>query len=35
MTAYFSYRLSNDIEAPGEPSPRALPPTVIVTQCAE
>lgn len=30
-----SYRLSNEIEAPGEPSPRANPPTVIITQCPE
>ncbi|XP_028984097.1 ral guanine nucleotide dissociation stimulator-like 2 isoform X2 [Betta splendens] len=28
-----SYRLSSDIEAPSEPSPRSNPPTVIITQC--
>lgn len=32
---YHSYRLSNEIEAPSEPSPRGLPPTVIITQCPE
>ncbi|XP_041797537.1 ral guanine nucleotide dissociation stimulator-like 2 isoform X3 [Chelmon rostratus] len=30
-----SYRLSNEIEAPGEPSPRGLTPTVIITQCPD
>lgn len=30
-----SYRLSNEIEAPNEPSPRGLTPTVIITQCPE
>lgn len=30
-----SYRLSNEIEAPCEPSPRCLAPTVIITQCPE
>lgn len=30
-----SYRLSNEIEAPGEPSPRSLAPTVIITQCPD
>ncbi|XP_051263683.1 ral guanine nucleotide dissociation stimulator-like 2 isoform X1 [Dicentrarchus labrax] len=30
-----SYRLSNEIEAPGEPSPRGLTPTVIITQCSD
>lgn len=29
------YRLSNEIEAPGEPSPRGLTPTVIITQCPD
>ncbi|XP_037532008.1 ral guanine nucleotide dissociation stimulator-like 2 [Nematolebias whitei] len=33
LTEEQSYRLSNEIEAPGEPSPRGLPPTVIITQC--
>ncbi|KAM4580049.1 ral guanine nucleotide dissociation stimulator-like 2 isoform 2-T2 [Odontesthes bonariensis] len=30
-----SYRLSNEIEAPSEPSPRGLNPTVIITQCPD
>ncbi|XP_008322409.1 ral guanine nucleotide dissociation stimulator-like 2 isoform X2 [Cynoglossus semilaevis] len=30
-----SYRLSNEIEAPNEPSPRGLTPTVIITQCPD
>ncbi|XP_035527928.1 ral guanine nucleotide dissociation stimulator-like 2 [Morone saxatilis] len=30
-----SYRLSNEIEAPSEPSPRGLTPTVIITQCSD
>ncbi|XP_076593491.1 ral guanine nucleotide dissociation stimulator-like 2 isoform X1 [Chaetodon auriga] len=30
-----SYRLSNEIEAPGDPSPRGLTPTVIITQCPD
>ncbi|XP_030014094.1 ral guanine nucleotide dissociation stimulator-like 2 isoform X2 [Sphaeramia orbicularis] len=30
-----SYRLSSEIEAPGEPSPRGLTPTVIITQCPD
>ena len=29
-----SYRLSNEIEAPSEPSPRVYTPTVIITECA-
>ncbi|XP_040020863.1 ral guanine nucleotide dissociation stimulator-like 2 isoform X1 [Gasterosteus aculeatus] len=33
LTEAESYRLSNEIEAPGEPSPRGVPPTVIITQC--
>ncbi|XP_013854912.1 ral guanine nucleotide dissociation stimulator-like 2 [Austrofundulus limnaeus] len=33
LTEEQSYRLSNEIEAPGEPSPRGLAPTVIITQC--
>ncbi|XP_017288814.1 ral guanine nucleotide dissociation stimulator-like 2 isoform X2 [Kryptolebias marmoratus] len=33
LTEEQSYRLSNEIEAPGEPSPRGLTPTVIITQC--
>ncbi|XP_069571165.1 ral guanine nucleotide dissociation stimulator-like 2 isoform X1 [Brachyistius frenatus] len=33
LTEEESYRLSNEIEAPGEPSPRGLTPTVIITQC--
>ncbi|XP_028435509.1 ral guanine nucleotide dissociation stimulator-like 2 [Perca flavescens] len=35
LTEEESYRLSNEIEAPGEPSPRGLPPTVIITQCPD
>ncbi|KAM6935878.1 ral guanine nucleotide dissociation stimulator-like 2 isoform 2-T3 [Lycodopsis pacificus] len=35
LTEEESYRLSNEIEAPGEPSPRGLTPTVIVTQCGD
>uniref|UniRef100_H3CE32 Ral guanine nucleotide dissociation stimulator-like 2 n=2 Tax=Tetraodon nigroviridis TaxID=99883 RepID=H3CE32_TETNG len=35
LTEEESYRLSSVIEAPSEPSPRALPPTVIVTQCPD
>ncbi|XP_053288686.1 ral guanine nucleotide dissociation stimulator-like 2 isoform X1 [Pleuronectes platessa] len=30
-----SYRLSNEIEAPCEPSPRGSTPTVIITQCPD
>ncbi|CAL8287847.1 unnamed protein product [Merluccius merluccius] len=33
LTEEESYRLSNEIEAPGEPSPRGLTPTVIITEC--
>ncbi|XP_056900155.1 ral guanine nucleotide dissociation stimulator-like 2 isoform X2 [Takifugu flavidus] len=35
LTGEESYRLSNEIEAPGDPSPRTLPPTVIITQCPD
>ncbi|KAF1388362.1 hypothetical protein PFLUV_G00089400 [Perca fluviatilis] len=35
LTEEESYRLSNEIEAPGEPSPRGHPPTVIITQCPD
>ncbi|XP_054477314.1 ral guanine nucleotide dissociation stimulator-like 2 [Anoplopoma fimbria] len=35
LTEEKSYRLSNEIEAPGEPSPRGSTPTVIITQCAD
>lgn len=35
LTEEQSYRLSNEIEAPSEPSPRALMPTVIITQCPD
>ncbi|XP_062278712.1 ral guanine nucleotide dissociation stimulator-like 2 isoform X1 [Scomber scombrus] len=35
LTEEESYRLSNEIEAPSEPSPRGLTPTVIVTQCPD
>ncbi|XP_042279202.1 ral guanine nucleotide dissociation stimulator-like 2 isoform X1 [Thunnus albacares] len=35
LTEEESYRLSNEIEAPGEPSPRGLAPTVIITQCGD
>ncbi|XP_032373993.1 ral guanine nucleotide dissociation stimulator-like 2 isoform X1 [Etheostoma spectabile] len=35
LTEEESYRLSNEIEAPGEPSPRGLTPTVIITQCSD
>ncbi|KAG7474954.1 ral guanine nucleotide dissociation stimulator-like 2 isoform X2 [Solea senegalensis] len=35
LTEEESYRLSNEIEAPGEPSPRGLTPTVIITQCPD
>ncbi|KAK2909839.1 ral guanine nucleotide dissociation stimulator-like 2 isoform X1 [Channa argus] len=35
LTEEKSYRLSNEIEAPSEPSPRGLPPTVIITQCTD
>uniref|UniRef100_A0A3Q4MA08 Ral guanine nucleotide dissociation stimulator-like 2 n=1 Tax=Neolamprologus brichardi TaxID=32507 RepID=A0A3Q4MA08_NEOBR len=30
-----SYRLSNEIEAPGDPSPRGHPPAVVITQCPD
>lgn len=30
-----SYRLSNEIEAPSEPSSRGATPTVIITQCSD
>ncbi|XP_045900718.1 ral guanine nucleotide dissociation stimulator-like 2 isoform X2 [Micropterus dolomieu] len=33
LTEEESYRLSNEIEAPCEPSPRGPTPTVIITQC--
>nr|XP_015805243.2 ral guanine nucleotide dissociation stimulator-like 2 isoform X1 [Nothobranchius furzeri] len=33
LTEEQSYRLSNEIEAPCDPSPRGLAPTVIITQC--
>ncbi|XP_056300181.1 ral guanine nucleotide dissociation stimulator-like 2 isoform X3 [Pseudoliparis swirei] len=35
LTEEESYRLSNEIEAPGEPSPRGITPTVIITQCPD
>ncbi|XP_059194991.1 ral guanine nucleotide dissociation stimulator-like 2 isoform X2 [Centropristis striata] len=35
LTEEESYRLSSEIEAPGEPSPRGLTPTVIITQCPD
>ncbi|KAM8870771.1 ral guanine nucleotide dissociation stimulator-like 2 isoform 2-T2 [Spinachia spinachia] len=35
LTEAESYRLSNEIEAPGEPSPRGLTPTVVITQCED
>ncbi|KAM6909611.1 ral guanine nucleotide dissociation stimulator-like 2 isoform 2-T2 [Xenentodon cancila] len=35
LTEEQSYRLSNEIEAPGEPSPRGLTPTVVITQCSD
>ncbi|KAM9353697.1 ral guanine nucleotide dissociation stimulator-like 2 [Symphorus nematophorus] len=35
LTEEQSYRLSNEIEAPTEPSPRGLTPTVIITQCPD
>ncbi|XP_054903213.1 ral guanine nucleotide dissociation stimulator-like 2 isoform X1 [Poeciliopsis prolifica] len=35
LTEEQSYRLSNEIEAPSEPSPRSLMPTVIITQCSD
>ncbi|XP_010792509.1 ral guanine nucleotide dissociation stimulator-like 2 [Notothenia coriiceps] len=35
LTEEQSYRLSSEIEAPGEPSPRGLTPTVIITQCRD
>ncbi|MED6231636.1 hypothetical protein ATANTOWER_001502 [Ataeniobius toweri] len=35
LTEEQSYRLSNEIEAPSEPSPRAHMPTVIITQCPD
>ncbi|XP_039972550.1 ral guanine nucleotide dissociation stimulator-like 2 isoform X2 [Xiphias gladius] len=35
LTEEESYRLSNEIEAPSEPSPRVLTPTVIITQCPD
>ncbi|KAK5922069.1 hypothetical protein CgunFtcFv8_019369 [Champsocephalus gunnari] len=35
LTEEHSYRLSSEIEAPGEPSPRGLTPTVIITQCRD
>ncbi|CAL8358829.1 unnamed protein product [Arctogadus glacialis] len=34
LTEEESYRLSNEIEAPSEPSPRVFTPTVIITECA-
>uniref|UniRef100_A0A3B5KZZ7 Ral guanine nucleotide dissociation stimulator-like 2 n=1 Tax=Xiphophorus couchianus TaxID=32473 RepID=A0A3B5KZZ7_9TELE len=34
LTEEQSYRLSNEIEAPSDPSPRSLMPTVIITQCS-
>uniref|UniRef100_A0AAX7UUT5 Ral guanine nucleotide dissociation stimulator-like 2 n=1 Tax=Astatotilapia calliptera TaxID=8154 RepID=A0AAX7UUT5_ASTCA len=30
-----SYRLSNEIEAPGDPSPRGHAPAVVITQCPD
>ncbi|KAM3873081.1 ral guanine nucleotide dissociation stimulator-like 2 [Diretmus argenteus] len=35
LTEEDRYRLSNEIEAPSEPSPRGLTPTVIITQCPD
>ncbi|KAM7421457.1 hypothetical protein PAMA_015545 [Pampus argenteus] len=35
LTEEDSYRLSNEIEAPGEPSPRGITPAVIITQCPD
>uniref|UniRef100_UPI0037E82C64 ral guanine nucleotide dissociation stimulator-like 2 isoform X2 n=1 Tax=Semicossyphus pulcher TaxID=241346 RepID=UPI0037E82C64 len=35
LTEEESYRLSSEIEAPSEPSPRGLTPTVIITQCPD
>ncbi|XP_060905881.1 ral guanine nucleotide dissociation stimulator-like 2 isoform X1 [Labrus mixtus] len=35
LTEEESYRLSSEIEAPSEPSPRCLMPTVIITQCPD
>ncbi|XP_023187157.1 ral guanine nucleotide dissociation stimulator-like 2 isoform X1 [Xiphophorus maculatus] len=35
LTEEQSYRLSNEIEAPSDPSPRSLMPTVIITQCSD
>ncbi|XP_063734710.1 ral guanine nucleotide dissociation stimulator-like 2 isoform X2 [Eleginops maclovinus] len=35
LTEEESYRLSSEIETPGEPSPRGLTPTVIITQCPD
>ncbi|KAM9309542.1 ral guanine nucleotide dissociation stimulator-like 2 isoform 2-T2 [Pholidichthys leucotaenia] len=35
LTEEQSYRLSNEIEAPGEPSPRGLTPAVVITQCPD
>ncbi|KAM4600896.1 ral guanine nucleotide dissociation stimulator-like 2 isoform 2-T2 [Polymixia lowei] len=35
LTEEDSYRLSNEIEAPCEPSPRGLTPTVIITECPD
>ncbi|CAJ1062992.1 ral guanine nucleotide dissociation stimulator-like 2 isoform X1 [Xyrichtys novacula] len=35
LTEEESYRLSSEIEAPSEPSPRSLMPTVIITQCPD
>ncbi|XP_068612319.1 ral guanine nucleotide dissociation stimulator-like 2 [Brachionichthys hirsutus] len=35
LTEEESYRLSNEIEAPSEPSPRGLTPTVVITQCPD
>lgn len=35
LTEEESYRLSNEIETPSEPSPRGFTPTVIITQCPD
>ncbi|KAM7382997.1 hypothetical protein PAMP_002686 [Pampus punctatissimus] len=35
LTEEESYRLSNEIEAPGDPSPRGPTPAVIITQCPD
>ncbi|XP_028282420.1 ral guanine nucleotide dissociation stimulator-like 2 isoform X2 [Parambassis ranga] len=35
LTEEESYKLSNEIEAPCEPSPRSHTPTVIITQCPD